>query len=437
MTTNDSLSRLSDADLLIEVKRLAAIEREATADLIRSLAEVEARRLHLEIGCSSMFSYCTQVLHLSEHAAYARIAAARAATRFPVVMDLLTEGAITLTTVTLLGRHLTEQNHAALLESVRHRSKSDVEMLVATLHPQPDVPSSVRKVPAPNRRAAATASLIPEVTQAIAVPQATSLEGVSRTSSDMRRASERCERATRPARAGEAASEGACKGVRGAQPLGESLVRAIAPERYKLQVTIGAETRAKLRRAQDLLRHTNRSADEAAVIDRALTVLVEQLEKVKFGRTDRPRPAGPSHPGSRYVPAHVRRAVSERDGDRCAFVGPEGRCTETAGLQYHHRIPFAEGGPTTVDNLEQRCTAHNAYEAERWFGPLFVRETGGAWGLPTEAPSAKVGRAWSGPSFPYGMRIMSVEGNRSLVSGSRGGAMSGPRRDAASALRQS
>jgi hypothetical protein len=146
MTTNDSLSRLSDGELLNEVKRLVAIERVATADLIRSLAEVEARRLHLAIGCSSMFGYCTQVLHLSEHAAYARIAAARAATQFPVVMDLLIEGAITLTTVTLLGRHLTAENHATLLESARHKSKADVEMLVATLHPQADVPSAVRKV---------------------------------------------------------------------------------------------------------------------------------------------------------------------------------------------------------------------------------------------------------------------------------------------------
>ena len=218
-------------------------------------------------------------------------------------------------------------------------------MLVATLHPQPDVPSSVRKVPAPKRRAAATAPLISEVTEAIAVPQATTQEPPT----------------TPP-------------------PQPAAVVRAIAPERYKLQVTISAETRAKLRRAQDLLRHTNRSADEAAVIDRALTVLVEQLEKVKYGRTDRPRPAGPFDPGSRHVPAHLRRAVSGRDGDRCAFVGPEGRCTETAGLQYHHRIPFADGGPTTVDNLELRCPAHNSYEAERWFGPLFVRETGGAWG---------------------------------------------------------
>ena len=372
MTTKDTLSRLSDDELLSEVKRFAASEREATADLIRSLAEVDARRLHLAIGCSSMFGYCTQVLHLSEHAAYARIAAARAATRFPVVMTLLIEGAITLTTVTLLGRHLTAENHAALLESARHKSKADVEMLVATLHPQPDVRASVRKEPAPNREVSATAPLTLEVTEISAVPPATTQE--------------------RPATP--------------APPPPAAAVRAIAPERYKLQVTIGAETRAKLRRAQDLLRHTNRSADEAAVIDRALTVLVEQLEKVKYGRTERPRSAGlpraesrgRSAARSRHVPAHVRRVVSERDDDRCAFVGPEGRCSETAGLQYHHRLPFADGGPTTADNLELRCPAHNAYEAELWSGALFVRETPFAW-VSTEAPSAKVGRTWSRPSF--------------------------------------
>ena len=372
MTTKESFSRLSDTELLTEVKRLAASERAATADLIRSLAEVEARRLHLASGCSSMFGYCTQVLHLSEHAAYARIAAARAATRFPVVMDLLIEGAITLTTVTILGRHLTAANHAALLESVRHKSKADVEMLVATLHPLPDIPSSVRKVPSPKLPTATVASLIADVTEVISVPKVTTQEP---------------------------------QGASARQP---AMVRAIAPERYTLKVTISAETRAKLRRAQDLLRHTNRSADEAAVIDRALTVLVEQLERVKYGRTDRPRPAGLSDPGSRYVAAHLRRAVSRRDGDRCAFVGPEGRCTETAGLHYHHRIPFADGGPTSFDNLELRCPAHNAYEAEQWFGPLFVRESGDSLGLPTEARNAKVGLptearsakvgAWSRPS---------------------------------------
>jgi hypothetical protein len=86
-----------------------------------------------------LFTYCTQVLHLSEHAAYGRIEAARAARRFPEILSLLADGAITLTTVTLLGPHLTAQNHRAVLDGVRHQSRREVEHLVARLRPKPDV----------------------------------------------------------------------------------------------------------------------------------------------------------------------------------------------------------------------------------------------------------------------------------------------------------
>src|SRR5688572_8190958 len=79
MTTTFSFNDLSDRQLHAEVTRLASSEREATARLVASLAEVDARRLYLSEGCSSLFTYCTQVLHLSEHAAYNRIEAARTA----------------------------------------------------------------------------------------------------------------------------------------------------------------------------------------------------------------------------------------------------------------------------------------------------------------------------------------------------------------------
>jgi hypothetical protein len=69
----DHNALLSDAELLNEVKRLTADERQATARLIAALGELDARRLYLGEGCSSLFTYCTQVLHLSEHAAYLRI----------------------------------------------------------------------------------------------------------------------------------------------------------------------------------------------------------------------------------------------------------------------------------------------------------------------------------------------------------------------------
>ena len=108
-----SFTRLSDQELLDEVKQLAARERQTTAELIRALIELDTRRLYLGEGCSSLFTYCTQALRLSEHATYGRIEAARAARRFPALLELLEDGSVTLTTITLLAPHLTETNHVA------------------------------------------------------------------------------------------------------------------------------------------------------------------------------------------------------------------------------------------------------------------------------------------------------------------------------------
>jgi len=101
---NDALSSadlMTDTELLEYLRRCAATEREATARLIAALAEVDARRLFPGQGCSSLFTYCTQVLHLSEHAAYGRIAAARVARKFPAVLGLLADGSVHLTAVSL------------------------------------------------------------------------------------------------------------------------------------------------------------------------------------------------------------------------------------------------------------------------------------------------------------------------------------------------
>jgi hypothetical protein len=141
-------AQLSDKELLAAVKRLAEHERVATANLIVTLAELDARRPYLGEGCSSLFSYCTHILHLSEHAAYGRIEAARAARRQPMILVMLAAGLVNLTTVCLLAPHLTDANHVEVLNTARHKSKREVEHLVASLQPQPAVPSVVRKLPA-------------------------------------------------------------------------------------------------------------------------------------------------------------------------------------------------------------------------------------------------------------------------------------------------
>src|SRR3989442_6667773 len=148
MQTNilSTVARLSDRHLLDEVKRLAARERDVTAEIIAHLAEIEERGLHHAEGFDSMFLYCRQILLLSEHAAYGRIEAARAARKFPILLQMLAQGSLNLTAVGLVGRHLTRDNYREVLAAAKARSKREVEELVARLHPQPDVPSSIRKL---------------------------------------------------------------------------------------------------------------------------------------------------------------------------------------------------------------------------------------------------------------------------------------------------
>ena len=69
------------------------------------------------------------------------------------------------------------------------------------------------------------------------------------------------------------------------------IVQASAPERYRVQFTIGQETHEKLRRLQALLRREIPDGDPAAIFDRALTVLLERVEKAKLAAAAKPRPS--------------------------------------------------------------------------------------------------------------------------------------------------
>jgi len=475
-------TRMSDTDLLAEVTRLAACERMATAALVALLAEVDARQLHLAEGCSSLFAYCTERLRLSEHAAYHRIEAARAVRAFPTILEHLRSGALTLTAVTLLRPHLTAANHERLLDAARGRSKRDVEWLVRSLAPLPDVRASVRRLPA--------VRLAPSAVSASAVQEpATADVARGRCSTGLQPRA--CAEGLKPL--GYMRSESQPVGLTGsyayrpgaavsATPIlnadrdGPSVrvsapgtspespalafdaspmtaaekepvdraamnaaelsarpqraeIRVLSPERYSLRVTLSAEAHANLRQAQDLLRHALPDGDPAVIVERALTLLVAQLERTKFaakkvqGRRAAPgggeattqppcagspappcplppapprvvaasvtttKPEGGGHTPSadvlsgtadrrargrgrpsRQIPAAVKREVWSRDQGRCAFTGVGGRCRETGRLEFHHRLPVADGGESTAQNLELRCTGHHAYESERWFG---------------------------------------------------------------------
>lgn len=100
-----------------------------------------------EEHATSLFTYCTQVLHFSEHAAYHRIETARAARYFPIILELVADGSVTTTTVALLRPYLTPDNHAELLADARHKTKREVERQIACFAPKPDAEAMIRRLP--------------------------------------------------------------------------------------------------------------------------------------------------------------------------------------------------------------------------------------------------------------------------------------------------
>jgi hypothetical protein len=372
----ESLRRLSDDDLVARLKSLAARERRATALLVAHLAELDTRDLHLRAGYPSLFIYCREVLALSEHEAYNRMEAARTARRFPLVLDLLASGAVNLTTVRLLGPHLTADNHARVLESARAKRKVEVEEIVAGLAPRPDVPPSVRKLAVRNAVAAPPGESYPSArfscpSASFSCPSAT-LSCPSATSSPAPpddAALVRAENSPPPASCPRGLVEHAPAAAPPQVPLEASA--ELTPQsrgRYRYQLTIGATTLDKLRLAKDMLRHALPSGDDEALLDRALTLLLDDLARKKFGSEESARTSRKAATDSRHVPVAVKRAVWLRDLGRCAFVAEDGhRCGERAFVEFHHLHPFAAGGEATIEGIQLRCARHNRYEARLFF----------------------------------------------------------------------
>ena len=142
---------LDDATLLSRLCVLVARDRTTTAKLLWHLAEVDVRGLYRDEGYSSLFEYCVKALHMSEGEASLRIRAARLSRRFPVVLEKVERGELHLSALRALAPVLTDDNHRVLLAAATHKTRREVEKMVADRAPRPDVMSEVRKLPSAKR----------------------------------------------------------------------------------------------------------------------------------------------------------------------------------------------------------------------------------------------------------------------------------------------
>ena len=348
---------MTDDELLRRLGELLRSSRRIESDLVAHIAEVDRRRLYAREATPSMFAYCTEVLHLSEAEAYLRITVARASREHPVLLAMLADGSLHLTGVALVAPHLTAETRDELLRRATHRSKRQIEELLADLAPRPEGPEQIRTLP---ERGALKPALGPGrvAREELRPPTANECGDVS---------------AAMPSTLDELRPDGVGHGTRGTsiQPLGNA--------RYKVQFTASASLREKLERLRALMRHEVPDGDLATIIDGLVSQQLERIEARRFAKTSRPRPKPPSPPAatslarssaavaaspSRYIPAAVRRAVRQRAGAQCGYVDPAGRrCTERNRLEFHHRHPFAMGGAHSPENVGLLCRTHNSYLA--------------------------------------------------------------------------
>ena len=410
------LDALSDGALLDGLKRVVGSGRMALAELLAHLCEVEERRLHLDAGYSSMFAYCVARLRLSEDEAYRRIEVARLARRAPLIFTRIAEGRLSLSAAVLLRPHLLVPELSDLIEVVSDKSVQAAREALACVFPRADVPSSVRKLPAPQRSK--------RVAQGTQVSERLPLAFETNGSVD-----------TPPQ---SAAPPDAGAGRRGPTPpdinAGQPPVGTLAPrssrtleplaaDRYKVQFTADTAFKEKLELARDLIRHSVPAADLGLILRRALDMLIADMMKRRFGvqargqrskrspptpAPQRSRAAEPSAascpppdgapavpqsggevppaptpvepgsvaaapPASKNMGRAVCRAVFERDGLRCTWRGEDGtRCNARAWLERDHINARALGGDSSIANVRHLCRAHNRRAAEHTFGRRHV-----------------------------------------------------------------
>jgi len=353
-----AVSHFSDHALLCDLKTLVAQDRTTTAVLLTRIAEVDDRKLYLREGYPSMFAYCVHELRLSEDAAYKRIHVARTARRFPAILVALAESRVHLRAVLMLAPHLTSENADELLAAATHTTRWELEQLLAQRFPRPDLPERLQAIPSPSAPTLMAAPPAPGLVDQLAPER---VEAIIPDQNAHGHAEAPALEPTRPPAPERVES-----------PAPRPKMTPLAPQRFGLQVTLDQEAHDLLRRAGALMSHQNPTGEIAPVIKCALKFFVDHLEKRRFAATTRPghsRRTG----SARHIPAAVKRAVRERDGDRCTFVSDSGqRCPARTLLEFDHRIPVARGGEATVDNLRLACRAHNQYAAERTFGAGFI-----------------------------------------------------------------
>ena len=303
---------LGDDELLVALTGLVQRDNELLAELLAHLAELDQRRLYLDLGFPSLHAYCTSALGMCESTAGRRITAARVCRKFPEVLARVANGELHLSAVCSMSPHLDWNNAPELIEVCKNQSRRKVDEILAARFPRADVREKVRLDPLSVDRYGLHFTIDAEALQEL----------------------ERVRALARHRLPGGELSE-----------LFKLAMRTLRMDLEKQRFAVGKKKRVR-----------SASKDESTP---AKPDAVESPSPAEAVRETVPR--RPS--------AEVSREVYARDEGQCTFVAADGRrCGAREFLEFDHIEPRARDGEPTAVNLRLRCRAHNQLYARQCYG---------------------------------------------------------------------
>ena len=378
------LESLSIEELSSSTERLVSLKRRGDAELIAHLVEMSRRRGHLELGYASLFDYCQRRLGLADGEVWRRTQVAGVAGRFPRVLAALIEGKVSLTALSILAAHLSEENVDELLREAEGKTTRQVKEIVAGIAPKPVAGPGIRRKSVRSLEAAAES---PVEYAAMVPPPPEEARGAG--------SPPRLESETRH----------------------EGRLEAARPEVWNFRFSAGKEFKEKLERLAEVLGIAGAERRMPEILERAIDLALEKKDPQKklerrrkresaaARRSPLPGSAGVTHASSRlpgatgsagvppasspppeearaargrhrecrYPSSAMRERVHERASYQCEYTGDGGvRCGARVGLEIDHAQPWGKGGGSEEENLRVLCRAHNLFCAAREFGEEFT-----------------------------------------------------------------
>ncbi len=150
-------------------------------------------------------------------------------------------------------------------------------------------------------------------------------------------------------------------------------------QKWKVEGVVSERVHEKVERCKKLLsRKHPKGVDYDTLFDELTELYLDKTDPERRVKKQKKRVAQTKSKTTqtRHIPAEVKDEVWKRDDGKCTFVGSnEKRCNSDDNLQFdHYPVPYARGGPSTVNNLRLLCAKHNRHAAEKVYGKARVEK---------------------------------------------------------------